>query len=70
VIAEADVIAVISNRAELSSDAIRQIKTGSSKIFISIVYLWTGRGPEINNEIGAAAAAALFRDRARSRDNS
>ena len=24
-------------------------QTKRSKIFISIVYLWTGRGPEINN---------------------
>src|SRR6266516_2962716 len=27
-------------------------RTGRSKIFISIVYLWTGRGPEINNGAG------------------
>jgi hypothetical protein len=26
-----------------------------SKILLSIVYLWTGRGPEINNGMGAAS---------------
>src|ERR1700733_119457 len=45
-------------------------RPGRSKIFISIVYLWTGRGPEINNEIGTAAAAVLFRNRARSENDS
>src|ERR1700722_7527954 len=32
-----------------ASDVIRPGDDGS-KIFVSIVYLWTGRGPEINNE--------------------
>src|SRR5450432_2704122 len=38
----------------LASDAIAN-GSWSSKILLSIVYLWTGRGPEINN--GASAAS-------------
>jgi hypothetical protein len=35
-------------------------RTSGSKIFLSIVYLWTGRGPEINNGVSATADAALL----------
>jgi hypothetical protein len=39
----------INNHSSSSSDETEAVR---SKIFISIVYLWTGRGPEINNGVG------------------
>jgi hypothetical protein len=42
VIPEAKVNALIAASVELSSDAIQHTSSGSSKIFLSIVYLWTG----------------------------
>jgi hypothetical protein len=39
----------MSASSGLSPDATRPAKAKRSKIYISIVYLWTARGPEINN---------------------
>src|SRR5216684_6720895 len=57
-----------------ASSASDETRTSPSKIFLSIVYLWTGRGPEINNGISASAirpagppGGGADGDRARSR---
>jgi len=51
----------IATCAELSADEIRRRKTKRSKIYVSIVYLWTERGPEINNGASAAAVRPFLR---------
>ena len=51
VIPKAKVNALIAASAELSSDAIQHTSNRRSKIYVNLGYLWTGRGPEINNEL-------------------
>ncbi len=58
-IPEAKVNALVADSAELSSDAIQHTSARRSKILLSIVYLWTGRGPEINNVASTTVARAL-----------
>ena len=68
IITKVSLLASMADCAGLSSDVIQHRGASPSKIYVSIVYLWTEGGPEINNGPSAAMPlGAWWRCRGRAR---